>query len=225
MLLSRTMRAGVKSATQGPGVGENFLFWLPGPTAAPRRCRGCAAPPAQPLPLPCRGVPGARARRGDTEQGHRAHPALPRGAQADSSDGRGARPGESRPACSYLLSAWARTGNVRKVNNKYLGNEAGAGAGWGLSRAPEVVVAGGCCGCGRNPEHCQLPVFPEWGTVLGGDVPPRPALCCHWCPCLPAQVRDGPRSRAQCFEAHRGSSGGPLAANSMSRCLLSSQAG
>lgn len=54
---------------------------------------------------------------------------------ADSSDGRGRGggaaelPGESCPGCSYLLSAWARPGNVRKINNKYLGNEARDGVG------------------------------------------------------------------------------------------------
>lgn len=145
-----TMQAGVKPATQGPGAGENWLFWPPGPTAAPRHCRGCAAPRPSRCLCPAVGSPG----RGDTEQGTEA--------TADSSGGRGARPGESRPACSYLLSAWARPGNVRKINNKYLGNEAGAGAGWGLSRASEVAVAGGCWGCSRNSERCQLLVFPVW---------------------------------------------------------------
>lgn len=30
---------------------------------------------------------------------------------------------------------------------------------------------------------------------------------CHLCPCVPARVRDGPRSTDQCFEAHRASNG------------------
>lgn len=34
---------------------------------------------------------------------------------------------ESHPGCSDLLSAWARPGNVREINNKYLGNKAELG--------------------------------------------------------------------------------------------------
>lgn len=54
--------------------------------------------------------------------------------------------GESCPGCSYLSSAWARPGNVRKINNKYLGNGARdgvGGAGWQRAELAWTVAGSG----------------------------------------------------------------------------------
>lgn len=132
---------------------DKRLLWPPSPGSAPRHCLGPCSPPQLACSLgllvstrhavlcPARPPSGAWARCG----WRRASPTLPR--WENGGDGRFQRwertelPGESCPGCSCLFSAWARPGNVRKIKNKYLGNEARDGAGW--QRAEPRTVAGG----------------------------------------------------------------------------------
>lgn len=132
---------------------DKRLLRPPSPGSAPRHCLGPCSPPSSPaasaywcpLATPCcarHGLPPARG-HGAVDAG--LLPRFPR--WENGGDGRFQRwertelPGESCPGCSCLFSAWARPGNVRKIKNKYLGNEARDGAGW--QRAEPRAVAGG----------------------------------------------------------------------------------